>query len=253
MSQGQPEQNGEEVQSGGLLDEIIEASKLKPVDEGYSMTRAGLQAFLKEIVSVKPEAKISASLVDDMIAEVDRKLSIMVNAIMHHDAFQKLESSWRSLKYLVDKTDFRENNKIEIINVSKSDLLDDFEDSPEVVKSGLYKQLYTAEYGQFGGQPVGAVIADYDFGPGPQDMKLLQYVASVSTMAHAPFIAGTDKSFFGLDSWEGLPNLKVCTASLKDRSTRNGVPSASPRTPVPWASPCRVSSCACLTALRPFP
>lgn len=208
MSQEQPEQSREEVQSGGLLDEIIEASKLKPVDEGYSMTRAGLQAFLKEIVAVKPEAKISAGLVDEMIAEVDRKLSMMVNAIMHHDAFQKLESSWRSLKYLVDKTDFRENNKIEIINVSKDDLLNDFEDAPEVVKSGLYKQLYTAEYGQFGGQPVGAVIADYDFGPGPQDMKLLQYVASVSTMAHAPFIAGTDKSFFGLDSWEGLPNLK---------------------------------------------
>ena len=208
MSQQQQEQGRDAVQTGGLLDEIIEASKLKPVDEGYSMTRAGLQAFLKEIVEVKPEAKITASLVDDMIAEVDRKLSAMVNGIIHNEDFQKLESSWRSLKYLVDKTDFRENNKIEIINVSKDDLLTDFEDAPEVTKSGLYKQLYTAEYGQFGGQPVGAVIADYDFGPGPQDMKLLQYVASVSTMAHAPFIAGADKQFFGLDSWESLPNLK---------------------------------------------
>ncbi|MBQ4132258.1 MAG: type VI secretion system contractile sheath large subunit [Desulfovibrionaceae bacterium] len=197
-----------EAQSIGLLDEIIEASKIKPADEGYSMTRAGLQAFLKEIVEVKPEAKISAALVDDMIAEVDRKLSLMVNAIMHNEEFQKLESSWRSLKYLVDKTDFRENNKIEIINVSKEDLLDDFEDSPEIVKSGLYKQLYTAEYGQFGGQPVGAVIADYDFGPGQQDIKLLQYVASVSTMAHAPFIAAAGKQFFGIESWEALPNLK---------------------------------------------
>jgi len=40
----------------------------------------------------------------------------------------------------VDRTDFRENTKIQLLNVSKADLLNDFEDSPEVVKSGLYKQ-----------------------------------------------------------------------------------------------------------------
>ena len=27
-------------------------------------------------------------------------------------------------------------------------------------------------------------------------------------MAHSPFIAAADKSFFGIDSWEALPNLK---------------------------------------------
>ncbi|MDR0827007.1 MAG: type VI secretion system contractile sheath large subunit [Desulfovibrio sp.] len=208
MSQKQTETNQSVAEAPNLLDEIIEVSKLKPADEGYSTTRAGLQAFLKEIVVVRPESKISPNLVDEMIAELDAKISAQVNAIMHNEEFSKLESSWRSLKYLVDTTDFRQNNKIEIINVSKDDLLADFEDAPEIVKSGLYKNLYTAEYGQFGGQPVGAVIADYDFGPGPQDMKLLQYVASVSTMAHAPFIAAADKQFFGLDSWEGLPNMK---------------------------------------------
>jgi type VI secretion system protein ImpC len=208
MSQNQAESAQIATKAPNLLDEIVAASKLKPADDGYSITRAGLQAFLKEIVAVRPEAKISPKLVDEMIGEIDAKLSLMVNAIMHNEEFRKLESSWRSLKYLVDKTDFRENNKVEIINVSKEDLLADFEDAPEVVKSGLYKQLYTAEYGQFGGQPVGAVIADYDFGPGPQDMKLLQYAASVSTMAHAPFVAGADKTFFGLESWEGLPNIK---------------------------------------------
>ena len=44
-------------------------------------------------------------------------------------------------------------------------LLDDFEDSPEVMQSGLYKHIYTAEYGQFGGQPVAAVIANYYLSP----------------------------------------------------------------------------------------
>ena len=97
---------------------------------------------------------------------------------------------------------------MEILNVSKQDLLDDFEDSPEVVKSGLYKHIYTAEFGQFGGQPVGAIVANYTFGPGPQDMELLRNVASVSAMSHVPFLAAAGREFFGIDSWDELPNLK---------------------------------------------
>jgi type VI secretion system protein ImpC len=133
---------------------------------------------------------------------------MQVDDIMHHADFQKLESAWRGLRFVVDRTNFRENIKLELLSVSKDQLLEDFEDAPEVVKSGLYKHAYTAEYGQFGGQPVGAMVANYDFGPGPQDIKLLQNVASTAAMAHAPFIAAAGPQFFGLTSWEGLPNLK---------------------------------------------
>jgi len=119
-----------------------------------------------------------------------------------------MESAWRGLKYLVDKTDFRENTKIEVLNVSKDDLLADFEDSPEIVRSGLYRHVYTEEFGQFGGQPIATVIGAYDFGPGAQDIKLLQYTASVSAMAHAPFIAAAAPEFFGVDKFDDLPNLK---------------------------------------------
>jgi type VI secretion system protein ImpC len=193
---------------GDLLDQIVEASRLKPGDTGYSATKTGLQAFLSELIQTDPDAKISSDLVDKMIEELDKKLTTQVNVIMHDESFQKLESSWRGLKYLVDQTDFRQNNRIEFMNVSKDDLLADFQDSPEIVKSGLYKQVYTAEYGQFGGKPYSGIIANYEFGPGPQDLELLRNVASVSAMSHAPFIAAADKKFFGIDSWSDLPNLK---------------------------------------------
>ena len=191
-----------------LLDEIIEASKIKPTDEGYDVTRAGLQEFIREIASSGTTPKVSGALVDAMIVELDKKLSDQVNEIMHNEQFRELESSWRSLKFLVDNVDFRQNTKVEILNVSKQDLIDDFEDAPEVVKSGLYKHIYTSEFGQFGGQPVGAVISNYTFGPGPQDMELLRNVASVSAMSHVPFLGAAGKEFFGIDSWDQLPNLK---------------------------------------------
>ena len=192
-----------------LLDQLIESAHIKPGDESYSIARQGIQAFVSQLLEPQRAVeRVTAATVDDMIAELDRKLCAQVDAILHHDDFQRLESAWKSLKFLVDRTNFRENVKLQLLSVSKSKLQDDFEDAPEITKSGLYKTLYTAEYGQFGGQPFGAVIANYEFGPGSQDIKLLQSVASVSAMGHAPFIAAAGAGFFGVDSFEQLPNLK---------------------------------------------
>lgn len=212
MAEEKKEQAAAEAQtteSVSLLDDIVTATKLKPADEGYDIAKKGVEALLAQLVEPgKKVDKISNAIIDEFIAGIDQKLSSQLDAILHHPEVQKLESSWRSLKYLVDRTDFRENIKIEILNVTKDELLEDFEDSPEIPKSGLYKTVYSAEYGQFGGKPYGNIIANYDFGPGPQDIKLLQYVAAVSAMSHAPFIAAAGPQFFGVDSFQELPNLK---------------------------------------------
>ncbi len=197
------------VEGVSLLDEIVQATKLSPKDESYSIAKRGVAEFIRQMLEPgRATARVSGAVLDEMVAEIDKKLSLQLDAIMHAAEFKKLESAWRSMKYLVDKTDFRENIRIELLNVSKENLLEDFEDSPEVVKSGLYKIAYTAEYGQFGGQPYGAMVANYEFGPGPQDIKLLQYAASVAAMSHAPFIASAGPSFFGLTDFGNLPNLK---------------------------------------------
>ena len=142
----------------------------------YDEAKRGIAAFIAEIVKPAHEGeRIQSAAVDRMIAAIDTTVSAQVNAIMHSEAFQQLESAWRSVKFLVDRTDFRQNIKIEMLNASKQDSLSDFEDSPEVVKSGLYKHVYVDEYGQFGGQPFAAVITNYQFTPGAQDVKLMRY------------------------------------------------------------------------------
>lgn len=201
------------VESAGILDRIIAETRLTPQDEAYGIAKRGVSAFIEELL--KPQnanEPVKKALVDRMIAEIDAKLSLQMDEILHHAEFQSLESSWRGLKLLVDRTDFRENIKLEIINASRQDLLDDFEDSPEITQSGLYKHIYTAEYGQFGGQPVGALIANYFFDPSAPDIKTLQYVSNVASMSHAPFIAAAGPRFFGLESFTGMPDLK----DLKD-------------------------------------
>lgn len=204
------------VGEASLLEEIVHATRLQPADEAYAVTRRGVEALVGQLLEPGRETvKFSKAVLDDMIAEIDRKLSLQVDEILHHGEFRKLESAWRSLAFLVDRTDFRENNRIEILNATKEELLDDFEDAPEVSKTGLYKTVYSAEYGQFGGKPYGAIIGNYEFGPGPQDIKLLQNMAAVAGMAHAPFIAAVAPQFFGCDDFSALPNLKDVSSILE--------------------------------------
>ena len=213
MSTSAAVESGRSAAELGILDRIIAETKLTPDDEAYDIAKRGVSAFIEELLKPQNESEpVKKAMVDRMIAEIDAKLSRQMDEILHNAEFQALESSWRGLKLLVDRTNFRENIKLEIINASKQDLLDDFEDSPEITQSGLYKHIYTAEYGQFGGQPVGALIANYFFDPSAPDIKTLQYVASVATMSHAPFIAAAGPKFFGLESFTGLPDLK----DLKD-------------------------------------
>lgn len=199
--------SGEAQQGGNLLDAIMTETNMAPADEGYALAKKGVEALVGELVKGKAGAKVDKAMIDAMIAEIDGKLSKQLDAILHHEQFQKLESGWRSLKMLVDRTNFRENNRIELLNVSKDDLQSDFEDAPEITKSGLYKIAYTAEYGQFGGEPYGAIVGNYEFGPGPQDIALLGKLASVATMSHAPFLSSASSKFFGVDSWTKLPAL----------------------------------------------
>jgi type VI secretion system protein ImpC len=208
-TEGQAQAQQAAAAEGSLLEEILQQTKLKPSDEGYEIAKKGVEAFIAELIAPKAAFdKADKRAVDLMIAEIDKKLSRQVDEVLHHPQVQKLESAWRGLKLVIDRTDFRENVRIDLLNVSKDDLLTDFEDSPEIVKSGLYKLVYTAEYGQFGGRPYGAMIANYDFGPGPQDVALLGKVAAVAAMSHAPFIAAAGPKFFGSDNFLKLPNLK---------------------------------------------
>jgi type VI secretion system protein ImpC len=189
-----------------ILDDILETAGTAPIPVNVAAVADGLRALLR--LAGPDASNASPALADYLTALVDGKISEQVNAILHHPDFTALESTWRSLCFLADRLDFSQNILLEYINVSKDDLLQDFQDTPEVVKSGLYRHIYTAEFGQFGGVPVAAVIADYTFTPNPRDMQLLQYVASVASMAHAPFFAAAGKEFFGLDGWSALPDIK---------------------------------------------
>jgi type VI secretion system protein ImpC len=201
---------------GSLLDEILGLTPMRPADEGYDLTKKGVEALITELVSSgKATEKVDKSIIDTMIAEIDRKLSEQLDAILHAPAFQKMESTWRSLKFLIDKTDFRENVKVEILNVSKDDLVNDFEESPEVAKSGLYNVVYSGEYGVLGGEPYGLMVTNFEFDASAQDIDLLRKMGSVAAMAHAPILANVSPKFFGKKNFEEVAQIKELKTYLE--------------------------------------
>jgi len=152
--------------------------------------------------------KIDKVTLDNQIAEIDRKISLQLDAVLHHPTFQKMESTWRSLKFLVDRTDFRKNIKIDILDISKEALSEDFEDAPETIQSGLYKHVYTDEYDTPGGEPYAAMISNFEFTSMAPDIALMQEVSRVASSCHCPFIGGVSPQFFNKNDIQDLPKIE---------------------------------------------
>ena len=151
--------------------------------------------------------------VNAMIAEIDKKLSEQINAIVHHPDFQALESAWRGLHYLVNNTETDEMLKIRVMNISKKELhknLRKFKGT-NWDQSPIFKRLYEEEFGQLGGEPYGALVGDYFFDHSAPDVELLGEVSKIAAAIHAPFIAGSSPALLGMESWQELSNPRDLT------------------------------------------
>jgi type VI secretion system protein ImpC len=75
----------------------------------------------------------------------------------------------------------------------------------------MFKKIYEQEYGQFGGEPFGALVGDYHFDQSPPDVELLGEMAKIAASAHAPFITGASSNLMQMESWQELANPRDLT------------------------------------------
>src|SRR5687768_1403989 len=151
--------------------------------------------------------------IESMIAQIDKKLTEQINLILHHQDFQKLEGAWRGLHYLVNNTETDELLKIRVLNLSKTELGKTLKRYKGTAwdQSPLFKRVYEAEYGQFGGEPFGCLVGDYSFDHTPPDVELLGEMAKTAAAAHCPFIAGASPTAMGMGSWQELADPRDLT------------------------------------------
>lgn len=191
-----------------LLDQIAGEGRFTQDASGMQRGRDLIREFVAQVleghltVTRDTETSIQAR-----IAEIDQLISKQLNEILHHPSFQKLEGTWRGIRYLLDQSETGTMLKIKLLNASKRELLRDLQRAPEFDQSSLFKKVYEEEFGVFGGAPFAALVGDYEFGRGPEDMDLLRRVSQVAASAHAPFLSAAAPELLNLTDFTqlGLP------------------------------------------------
>jgi type VI secretion system protein ImpC len=192
-------------QEVSFLDQVITETRIGRNDEQREESRRQLAVLVEE--AMKGTVRLSKDIettINARIADIDALLTKQLNAIMHHEAFQKLEGSWRGLHYLVHESETSTQLKLKVFNVSKDELRRDLERAPEFDQSALFKKVYEEEYGTFGGAPFAALLGDYEFTRTSPDISLLEKVSNVAAAAHAPFVSAASPELFNLDSFTEL-------------------------------------------------
>jgi type VI secretion system protein ImpC len=193
------------TQEKGLLDQIVEQGRFGTESSARERGKDLVTEFVAQVLDGSMTiAKDADMMINARIAQIDHLLSLQLNEILHHPGFQKLEGSWRGLKYLMDSSETGTGLKIRVLNATKKDLLRDIEKAPEFDQSALFKKIYEEEYGVFGGAPFGALIGDYEFGKHPEDMALLEGVSHIAAQAHAPFVSAAAPELMNLESYTQL-------------------------------------------------
>jgi type VI secretion system ImpC/EvpB family protein len=160
--------------------------------------------------NARPTREQIARLLSRDIARLDALLSRQVNAILHHPDFQRLEASWRGLRYLTEQAPEGENVKIRVLNVSWKELTRDLERALEFDQSQLFRKVYSEEFGTPGGQPFSVLLGDYEIRlrPSPEqptdDVAALARISSVAAAAFAPFLVAAHPALLDLTSFTEL-------------------------------------------------
>lgn len=189
--------------------------EFKPKGNAESEINTAVKTLAQEILERETTvvADDAVATIQAVIAEIDKKLTDQVNAIIHHPDYQQLESAWRGLSYLVNNTETDELLKIRVMNISKKEVSKNLKKFKGVAfdQSPLFKKIYEEEYGQLGGEPYGCLVGDYHFDHSPKDVELLTGLSQIAAAAHAPFIAGASPNSLQMDSWQELSNPRDLT------------------------------------------
>ena len=190
---------------GSLLDQIVDKVRLPSEPAARQRGKDIIKEFVSQIVKGDMTFSRDAdATINARIAQIDHLISLQLNEVLHHPSFQKLEATWRGIKYLLDQSETSTQLKIRVINASKKEVLKDLQRAPEFDQSNIFKKVYEEEFGVFGGEPFGALIGDYEFGRHPEDVEFLERISQVAGAAHAPFLTAANPELLNLESFTQL-------------------------------------------------
>jgi type VI secretion system protein ImpC len=141
------------------------------------------------------------------LAWVDAATSEQMRGILHHPAFQGLESLWRSVRSLVSSLELDASLQLHLLDVTKAELMAHLHTAGSDLEScALYRMLVEQAGGTLGGEPWSLLVGDYTFGSAGEDLELLATLGALGSQAGAPFLAAADPSLLGCSSLVSTPD-----------------------------------------------
>ncbi|KKB65345.1 EvpB family type VI secretion protein [Robbsia andropogonis] len=197
--------NQTEAAESSLLDQIVAQSKVAKSDTEHARAKDLIGELVNQVLdgTVVVSDNLSATI-DARVAELDSLISAQLSSVMHSPEFQKLESTWRGLHYLVHESNTGSTIKIKALSATKRELVRDFKAAIEFDQSALFKKVYEEEFGTFGGAPFGALIGDFEISRQPEDMFFIDQMSHIAAAAHAPFIGSAAPELLGLETFSDL-------------------------------------------------
>jgi type VI secretion system protein ImpC len=211
--------------------ELLKKSFKPPTDERQLAIQASMETLsewaLRGTTTVSDD---TVETIKGMIGELDRMLSAQINEILHNQEFQKVESAWRGLQFLISRSEINDQLKVRVLQISKTELRNCVRKYKGAAwdTSPIFRKIYEAEFGVLGGEPYGCLIGDYFFDHSATDCETLREISKTAAAAHVPFLAAADSSLLGLQSWQELPNPRDLTAifSTPEYAAWNGLRSS---------------------------
>lgn len=195
-----------EAVSASFLERVISVTAQTPVDATKNLLTVLASQALEGTVTWDKNLTLT---IENAINAIDRQLSVQLAAVIQNADFQTLEGSWLGLQKLIKNSELGPSLKVKLADYTKDELLEQFEDAPAIDRSRFFNMIYQEEFGTAGGQPYGALIADYEFGYGGEDIAFLRYMAEVAAASHCPFIAAASAKMFDFPNFstflEGKP------------------------------------------------
>lgn len=213
------------TEAAPFIERVLSAMQMEK--KGVSLTPMVQDQFQKVVESVSAEDRLLSGIaavlfnvdpeesrfdkgkIISAIQTIDHAVNEQMNEILHSPDFQHLESIWTGLNDLCEHTNFKSNVAIDLLDVGKGELYDDFEaNASDIFSSDLFRKIYIAEYDQYGGLPFSAMLGLYDFTALPRDLFWLRSMSKVAAAAHCPFVGSVSPQFFGCRNATELEDIR---------------------------------------------
>jgi type VI secretion system protein ImpC len=189
-----------------------------PAPAGGESSSSGLDSILDMVETAKPAPRAGAASVAGSIAgavaagnrrrragaaarglagDIDRLLGIHLDAIFHEPAFRELESAWRGLRFLVQRSDFREPIELHVASAG-------IDGAAEAIRTAGAEEDYDL------------VVTGFELDSSPRDFELAQAIAEAGAEIQTPVLLGLRPEFFGLETWAELERARAPFATFEE-------------------------------------